>query len=266
MPDINAYLPLIIQGATQIVVAIIIWIVGRWLIGFVTGMIRKALERAGRFDKTIINFLASAISTLLTIMLVLGILSFFGIETTTFAALLGGVGLAVGAAWGGLLGHLAAGLFMLVLRPFKVGDFVTAGGVTGTVKELGLFGTTIDTPDNVRTIVGNNTVFGGTIQNFTANPYQRVVVTAQIDDSADEKAVMKLLEERARAIPNVLTDPAPACAIAELKPAGPVLGLAVFTANSNYWQVYFDATRMIKQAFTDAGVKAPEETIRMIRD
>ena len=106
----------------------------------------------------------------LNIALVLGILGYFGIQTTSIAAMLAGAGVAIGAAWSGMLGNFAAGAFMLVLRPFKVGDFVSIGGVTGTVHELGLFGTTIVTPDNVLTLVGNGKVFGDTIQNFSALP------------------------------------------------------------------------------------------------
>jgi hypothetical protein len=116
---------------------------------------------------------------------VLGILGYFGIQTTSFAAMLAGAGVAIGAAWSGMLGNFAAGAFMLVLRPFKVGDFVSIGGVTGTVRELGLFGTTIITPDNVMTIVGNGKVFGDTIQNFSVLPERRVERVAQLAASVD---------------------------------------------------------------------------------
>ena len=125
-------------------------------------------------DPTLTKYLGSIVAVMLNIALVLGILGYFGIETTSFAALLAGAGVAIGAAWSGMLGNFAAGAFMLVLRPFKVGDFVAVGGVTGTVKELGLFGTTIVTPDNVLTMVGNGKIFADTIQNFSALPARRV--------------------------------------------------------------------------------------------
>jgi small conductance mechanosensitive channel len=134
-------------------------------------------------DPTIIRYVGSVISVALNIILVVAILVYFGVETTSFAALVAGLGIAVGAAWGGLLSNFAAGAFILVLRPFKVGDYVVAGEVEGTVQMLGLFSTTIDTPDNVQTFVGNAKIMGGTIKNFSNNPYRRVDLTAQLDHS-----------------------------------------------------------------------------------
>ena len=143
----------------KIIGAIVAWIIGRWLINLAVGLMGKGLDRAGKLDPTLVKYLKSIVSVLLTVVLILAILGLFGVETTSFAALLAGAGLAIGTAWGGLLAHFAAGVFMQVLRPYKVGDFVQAGGVTGTVTELGLFTTTIVTPDNVTTIVGNNKIF-----------------------------------------------------------------------------------------------------------
>src|SRR5262249_42341215 len=154
------------------------WIVGRWIIRRVVDFTRAAMLRS-KLDPTLAKYLGDILGVLLTVTLVLGILGYFGIQTTSFAALLAGAGLAIGAAWSGLLGNFAAGAFMLVLRPFKVGDVVTVAGVTGTVHELGLFGTTLVTLDNVMTIVGNGKVFGDTIQNFSALPVRRVERTAQ---------------------------------------------------------------------------------------
>lgn len=149
----------------KVLAALALWIIGRWLIGKVIGLMQAAMNR-NNVDPTLTKYLGSIIAIALNIALVLGILGYFGIETTSFAALLAGAGVAIGMAWCGLLGNFAAGAFMLILRPFKCGDFVSIGGVTGTVRELGLFGTTVVTPDNVMTIVGNGKVFGDTIQNF----------------------------------------------------------------------------------------------------
>ncbi len=136
---------------------------------------------------------------ILTIALVIGILGYFGIQTTSFAALLAGAGLAIGAAWSGMLGNFAAGAFMLVLRPFKVGDFVSMGGVTGTVHELGLFGTTLITPDHVLTTVGNGKVFGETIQNFSALPVRRVDRIAQLAGGVDVRRRDRSVQSGGRA-------------------------------------------------------------------
>jgi hypothetical protein len=129
--------------AIKIIAAIAFWVIGRWLIGKVIGLMQAGMNR-NNVDPTLTKYLGSIVAIALNIALVLGILGYFGIQTTSFAAMLAGAGVAIGAAWSGLLGNFAAGAFMLVLRPFKVGDFVTIGGVTGTVHELGLFGTTID--------------------------------------------------------------------------------------------------------------------------
>ncbi len=127
--------------AIKIVAAIAFWVIGRWLIGKVVRLMAAAMNR-NHVDPTLTKYLGSIVTVTLNITLVLGILGYFGIQTTSFAAMLAGAGVAIGAAWSGLLGNFAAGAFMLVLRPFKVGDFVSIGGVVGTVHELGLFGTT----------------------------------------------------------------------------------------------------------------------------
>jgi len=143
------------------------------------------------------------------------------------------------------------------LRPFKVGDFVTAGGVTGTVDGIGLFGTTINTPDNVLTTVGNNKIFSDTIQNFSVNPYRRVDLTATINNSVDHRAAIQLLKRRVAAIPNVLQAPAPDVEILAFTPAGPQLCVRPYCNNAHYWQVYFDTNRLIREAFGEAGFPVP---------
>ena len=167
--------------------AIAFWVIGRWLIGMVLGMIRSSLEKQ-KVDPTVLRYIGSVVTVTLNVLLVVGILGYFGIQTTTFAALIAAAGVAIGMAWSGLLANFAAGAFLVVLRPLKVGDFVTVGGVTGTVTELGLFTTTLNTPDNVQTIIGNNKVFGDTIQNFTVNPFRRVDLKCQLSGAADHNA------------------------------------------------------------------------------
>src|SRR5438309_869598 len=177
---INAAKPVLIAFALKVLGAIAAYVVGRLLIGFVTKLVTRALELQ-KVEPTIIRYLGSIISVALNIILVVAILGYFGFETTSFAALVAGLGIAVGAAWGGLLSNFAAGAFILMLRPFKVGDYVLAGEVEGTVRVIGLFNTTIDTPDNVQTLVGNAKVMSGTIKNYTNNPYRRVDLSAQLD-------------------------------------------------------------------------------------
>ena len=240
--------------------AIVVWIVGRRLIAFAVGLAQRALRR-GTMDETLIGYIASSLTILLDVILVVAILGFFGVETTTFAALLAGVGLAIGTAWGGILANLAAGVFLVGLRPFRTGDFVTAGGVTGTVAEIGLLATVINTPDNVRTILGNGKILADTISNFSANPFRRVDLVAQLHHTVDPEGAIQRLRERVARIPNVTTDPAPQVEILQFTPAGPLLAVRPSCRNENYWQVYFDTNRAIRETFAGAGYPAPEQLV-----
>ena len=242
--------------AWKVLGAIALWLLGRWLIRFALRLLARVLERQ-HFDPTLSRYLATGLGGLLNITLAVAILGFFGVETTTFAALLAAGGVAVGVAWGGLLANFAAGAFLVFLRPFKVGDVVTAAGVTGTVDAIGLFGTTINTPDNVLTIVGNNKVFSDTIQNFSANPFRRVDLTATINNVVNHGDAIRILKERLTKVPNVLATPAPDVDVLQFTPAGPVLCVRPYCKNDHYWQVYFDTNRLIREAFGEAGFPAP---------
>jgi small conductance mechanosensitive channel len=242
----------------KILGAIALFVIGRWLIKLAVALTTKALNRQ-HLDPTIMRYIGSALGVTLNIVLVVALLGFFGVETTTFAALLAGVGIAIGAAWSGLLANFAAGIFLVMLRPFKVGDFVTAGGVTGTIESIGLFGTTMNTPDNVRTIVGNNKILSDNIQNFSTNAFRRVDLLAQIAHGVDHKDAIRLLKTGLAKIPNVLQEPAPDVDILQFTAAGPVLAVRPYCDNQHYWQVYFDTNRLIRESFSEAGYPIPEQ-------
>jgi small conductance mechanosensitive channel len=246
----------------RILGAIALWIVGRMLIGFCVRFIGRWLV-SHRVDHTLGLYIASAAAIGLNIVLVIAILGLFGVETTTFAAFIAAAGVAIGIAWGGLLGNFAAGVFLVIFRPFKAGDFVTAGGVTGTVQEIGMFATSINSPDNVRTIVGNNKIVGDTIQNFSANPYRRVDLTAQLAHVVDVNEAVGMLRARLVRIPNVLAQPAPDVEILQFNLAGPVLAVRPYCDNAHYWQVYFDTNRIIREAFSTARYPVPEQHFRV---
>ncbi|MBK5914090.1 mechanosensitive ion channel family protein [Rhodocyclus purpureus] len=254
------YQDLAIQYASdfgiKILAAILFWVIGRWLINLAVRLVRNGLERQ-KVDLTVQRYIGSIITVTLNVLLVVGILGYFGIQTTTFAALIAAAGVAIGLAWSGLLSNFAAGAFMVVLRPIKVGDFVSIGGLTGTVVEVGLFSTTIDTPDNVQTIIGNNKVFSETIQNFSVNPYRRVDLKAQLSGAADHRAAMQLLRDKVGAIANVRADPPVDVEILEFNLLGPVVVVRPYCHNDHYWQVYFDTNRTIKEALEEAGFPAP---------
>lgn len=244
------------EAGLKILTALVFWFVGRWLIGRVIALIRAAMNRHA-VDPTLVTYLGSMVAVLLNVTLVLGILGYFGIQTTSFAALLAGAGLAIGAAWSGMLGNFAAGAFMLVLRPFKVGDFVNVGGVLGTVHELGLFGTTVITPDNVMTVVGNGKIFADTIQNFSALPVRRVDRTAQLAGSVDPLDAIARLRAAVSRIPNVAAEPAAEVSLLDMNLVGPVIAVRPYTHTDHYWQVYFDTNEAIVRVGRDAGWPAP---------
>ena len=254
---IQTGLALLTAFALKVLGAIVLWFVGRWLIRFALKIMGRALDRQS-FDRTLVVYIQSACGILLNVVLIVALLGYFGVQTASFAALLVGVGLAIGAAWSGLLSNFAAGLFLLVLKPFKVADFVEVGGVTGTVEAIGLFTTTLNTPANVATIVGNAKVFGDTIQNYTRNDYRRVDLTVQLSHEVDPGQAIALLKDGIARIPNVLPTPAPTVEIFEFTLAGPLLVVRPFCANQHYWQVYFDTNRMIRNTFGEAGFPTPE--------
>lgn len=236
--------------------ALVVWIVGRWLIGLAVRMISGSLERQ-HVDPTLLRYVGSLVSVSLNVLLVVAILGYFGVQTTSFAALVAGVGIAVGAAWAGLLSNFAAGVFVVVLRPFKVGDFIAAGGVTGTVEQIGLFATQFLTPDNVHTVVGNAKIFGDTIQNFSATEFRRVDRTAQLAHGVSVEDAIARLKARLAHVPNVKATPSPDVELLDFNPMGAVLAVRPYTNNAHYWQVYFDTNRVIAEEFGAAGYPVP---------
>jgi small conductance mechanosensitive channel len=247
----------------KILAAIAFWVIGRWIIGRVVSVV-QSLMNSNQIDPTLTKYLGSIVNVALNVTLVLGILGYFGIQTTSFAAMLAGAGLAIGAAWSGMLGNFAAGAFMLVLRPFKVGDFVSVGGVTGTVRELGLFGTTIVTPDNVMTLVGNGKIFADTVQNFSALPVRRVDRTAQLAGGVDVADAIARFKAAVAKIPNVSKDNPPEVSLADLNGLGPVIAIRPYTANDHYWQVHADTNEAILRVCAEAGWPAPTPSQRVV--
>jgi len=246
----------------KILGAIVLWIVGRYLVGLVQKLIGVSLNRQ-KLDPTLVRYVHSAVGVLLNVILVIAVLGVFGVETTTFAGLLAAAGVAIGMAWSGLLSNFAAGIFMIVLRPFKVGDYVIAGGVEGTVLEVGLFVTAINTPDNVRTFVGNSAVFGGTIKNFSTNPFRRVEGAAQLAHGVSpEEAKARLLPVLAQ-IPDIAQSPAPEIFISTFTLAGPVLTVRSFCHTAHYWDVFFAQNKAIAETFGAAGYPVPEQHFKV---
>lgn len=253
---VTSAMPEIIAVAKMIVGAIIAFVLGRWIIGKLVSLTRKQLDRQA-MDATLSRYVISLVAIVLNIFLIIAILSIFGIETTSFAALIAAMGLAIGVAWSGMLSNFASGVFLILFKPFKVGDYVNAGGVEGTVTEIGMFATTINTPANVFTIIGNGKIAGDTIQNFTTNAYRAVDLRAQIAHGVSPADAIARLRGVISGIPNVLADPAPLIDIMEFNEFGTQLVVRPFCHTDNYWQVYFDAHRAIADSFGQAGYPVP---------
>ncbi len=253
---------LIIPFLFKLLGAVALWMAGSWLITLALRLLRRMLNQ-GTLDATVISYLLSILGALLRVVLVVAILGYFGIETASFAALLAGAGLAIGAAWSGMLGNFAAGVFLQIFRPISTGDYIDGGGVEGTVDEVGMFVTSITSPDNVRHYVGNAKLFGDNIKNYSANPYRRVELVAQLDNSADVGKAISLLREGIKQVPNQVEGMAADVEVLEFSERGPRLAVRPYTHTANYWQVYFDTNRMIVEVLGKAGFPVPRIPVAM---
>jgi small conductance mechanosensitive channel len=247
---------IIVPFLFKIVGAILLWVVGGWLIGFAMRVLRRSFSMA-KLDPTLVSFLLGLISALLRVVLAVAILGFFGVQTASFAALLAGAGVAIGMAWSGMLGNFAAGVFLQLFRPVAIGDFVNGGGVTGTVEDVGMFVTTILSPDNVQNIVPNAKFFGDTIVNYSTMPYRRVELEAQLDSTADVGRAIALLRDALRSIPNQYPDQEADVELLTFTERGPRLAVRPYTHTSHYWQVYFDTNRVIADTLSSNGFPVP---------
>jgi small conductance mechanosensitive channel len=252
----DAAVTIITAVGLKIVGAAVLYIIGRRLITMSVGLLSRLLT-ARSFDATLHRYIVNILVVGLNIVLVVAILGYFGVETTSFAALLVGLGLAIGAAWSGLLANFAAGAFLIIFRPYKVGDYVVVGGIEGTVAEIGLFNTTLLTPDSVTTIVGNAKVSGDTIKNFTTHTFRRVDRTAQLAFGVDALDAIARLKPALATIPNVMADPAPDVEILDFNALGTVLAVRPYCHTNNYWQVFFDTNKLIAATFGSAGYPPP---------
>lgn len=254
--------PILLAFGLKVLGAIAVFMIGRWLISMATRLVGAAMTRQ-KLDPTVQRYLVSFIAVSLNIVLVVAILGYFGLETTSFAALVAGAGVAIGAAWSGLLGNFASGIFLLVLRPYQVGDYVMIGGLEGSVLELGLFGTTLNTPDNVRTVVGNTKVIANDIKNFTANPYRRVELVAQLAAGTDLRKAIALLTESVSRVANITRTPQVDVEILEFNEFGPKLAVRPYCHTDHYWQVFFDTNRAIADTLGAAGFPVAARPIKL---
>jgi len=266
--DTEQILPTIYEFATtygiKVVGAILILVIGRIVAGFVGRGVRKACLKA-RVDPTLTGFFARLSSIAVLLFAVLAALAKFGVQTTSFVAVLGAAGFAVGFAMQGSLSNFASGVMILVFRPFGVGDFIDAGGAMGTVKEVGLFTTTLATPDNIKVIVPNASVFGGTIKNFAGYETRRVDMVVGIGYSSDIPRAIEVMEKLIKEDSRILAEPEPVIAVSELADSSVNFVVRPWVNRADYWDVKFDFTRNVKHAFDAAGIEIPFPQVTMHR-
>jgi len=244
------------QYGLKILGAIIIFLVGKWLAKIISQLTEKALIKA-KIDKTLAKFARNLTNIGLLIFVVIAALASLGVETTQFAVVIGAAGLAVGLALQGSLANFASGFLMIIFRPFKVGDFIEASGIKGTVKEIQIFNTILNTPDNLRAIIPNAHVTGGNIINYTVNGKRRVDLVIGISYEDDLRKAKKIIEDTLASDPRVLQDPAPTVAVSELGDSSVNFVVRPWVAPADYWNVYFETTENVKLALDKNGITIP---------
>jgi small conductance mechanosensitive channel len=240
----------------KVVGAIVILIVGKIVAGLAGRGVRKACTRAN-VDATLTGFFAKLANIGVMLFAVLAALAKFGVQTTSFVAVLGAAGFAIGFAMQGSLSNFASGVMILAFRPFGVGDFIDAGGAAGSVKEVGLFTTTLATPDNVKVIVPNSAVFGGTIKNFAGYDTRRVDMVVGIGYSSDIPKAIEVMERLIKEDDRILGDPEPTIAVSELADSSVNFVVRPWVNRADYWAVKFDFNQNVKHAFDQAGIEIP---------
>jgi small conductance mechanosensitive channel len=240
----------------QVIGAIVILILGRLGAGVARRVARRALGKTN-MDATVTGFVGQFSYIIVMVVAVMASLAKFGVQTTSFVAVLGAAGFAVGMALQGSLSHFASGVLLLIFRPLKVGDFVEAGGVSGTIKEIRLFNTIMSTPDNVHMIVPNSKIFNDTIKNYSVNDTRRIDLTVGISyrDSIDR--AMEVLMELMRADNRIIQEPSPQIVVTELADSSVNLLLRCWTRRSDFWPVKCDLTKNIKENFDLQGIEIP---------
>jgi len=254
---VEAAMSIVTTYGLSVIGAIVILIVGWMVAGIVSRSIRKTSARSDRIDTTLGSFFASLAKYAILTFTVIAVLARFGVETTSFVAVLGALGLAIGLSLQGTLSNVASGVMLIIFRPFKVGDFVDTAGVSGTVKDITLFTTEMATGDNIKVIVPNGAVWGGTIKNFSGNSTRRVDLVMGIGYGASIDHAIKTMDEIIKADSRIHSDPAAFFAVGELADSSVNIIVRVWANASDYWGVKFDLTKQFKEAFDREGIDIP---------
>ncbi len=240
----------------KVLAALAIFIIGRIVVGIITGVVRRMMRKGG-MDETLTKFVGSLTKFALLTIVLIAALGALGIQTASFIAILGAAGLAVGLALQGSLSNFAAGVLVIVFRPFKAGDFIEAGGVKGTVVEVQVFNTVLKTPDNRKVIIPNNAITASNITNFSAHATRRVDMTFGIGYGDDIKKAKETLDALVAEDSRILKDPAPMVAVSELADSSVNFVVRPWVKREDYWGVFSGFQEKVKTAFDAQGISIP---------
>ncbi|MGE8294434.1 MAG: mechanosensitive ion channel family protein [Pseudomonas sp.] len=251
----EAWLPVVLEYSGKLTLALITLLIGWWLISRLTTSVGRALE-VRKVDRALSSFICSLISIVLRILLLISVASMIGVETTSFIAMIGAAGLAIGLALQGSLANFAGGVLIMLFRPFRAGDWIEAQGVSGSVDSIQIFHTTLKTGDNKVVIVPNGALSNGHITNYSREPRRRADINIGIDYSSDIKRAREVLLDIARD-PRVHVEPAPVVFVTGLGDSAVNLSLRVWVATGDFWPVTFAFTELAKERLTEAGIGIP---------
>ncbi len=251
----------------KIVGAIVILIVGRIAAGIGRNLVTKLLRKS-KTDESIVSFVRSLVYVLIMVFTVVAALAKFGVQTASFVAILGAAGFAIGFALQGSLGNFAAGILILVFHPYRVGDFIDAAGVAGSVKEIRLFNTVLATPDNIKVIVPNGKIYGDVIKNITGYDTRRVDFVFGIGYTSSIQKAYDIISGILREDNRILPEPAPQIAVAELDDSSVNFVVRPWVKKEDYWGVKFDITRKVKEEFDANGIEIPfpQRSVHMVSE
>lgn len=247
---------MLVAYGMKVVGAVLILLVGRYVARLLSGFAARALTKA-KVDATLIPFIENLAYTAMLVFVVVAALAAVGVQTASFVAVLGAAGLTVGLALQGSLANFASGVLLLIFKPFRVGDFVEIGGVKGTVCAIQIFNTVLNAPDNVRIVVPNGAVTGGSILNYTINGTRRVDLTVSVSYEDDLKKARRVIENVLAGDPRILAEPAPVVAVNEMGSSSINFVVRPWVKSGDYWKVYWDLTEKLKVAIDEHGLTVP---------
>jgi small conductance mechanosensitive channel len=245
-----------IPWGINIAMAIVIYVIGRIVVGFILSLFRRLMAKS-KYDAMLVDFLEAIISAILMLFVIVASLNQLGVDTTSLVAILGAAGLAIGLSLQDSLKNFAAGVMLLVFKPFKSGDFVEAGGTAGTINKISIFTTTMTTPDNKEIIVPNGGIYSNNITNYSAKETRRVDMVVGIGYDADLRKAKEILNEMVRADERILSEPAPTVAVSELADSSVNFVVRPWCKASDFWGVKFDFTEQVKLRFDQEGISIP---------